>query len=386
MADAATPQCGGGNEFDGRIGLRIGAIFIILATSTFGTFFPLVAKRFPSLRIPNFIFEFAKYFGSGVIVATAFIHLLTPAFEELGDECLPSAWQQYPYAAAFAMISMFGVFFVELFALRYADIACEKPITDGHSHPHVHEHGQDHGHSHSHSHTPIPLGDTSAHFHHALEHDHHHHHQGDAILPAALDPSTGPIDPVDAEKAAQKDYEAQPVWRESDSTATTVSPFDAQLLGVLILEFGVIFHSAVIGLTLAVTGAEFVTLFVVIVFHQTFEGLGLGARLASVSWPHKSLRPWFLAAGYAITTPIAIAVGLGVRKTYDPNSQTALLVSGILDSTAAGILLYTGLVELLAHEFLFDPVTRGMELKKLLYCITCVICGAALMALLGRWA
>jgi zinc transporter 1/2/3 len=45
---------------------------------------------------------------------------------------------------------------------------------------------------------------------------------------------------------------------------------------------------------------------------------------------------------------------LGLRTTYDSASQTALIVSGILDAISSGILLYTGLVELMAHEFLFS--------------------------------
>jgi hypothetical protein len=53
-----------------------------------------------------------------------------------------------------------------------------------------------------------------------------------------------------------------------------------------------------------------------------------------------------------------MAIGLGVRTTYDSASQTALLVSGILDAISSGILLYTGLVELLAHEFLFSKSTE----------------------------
>ena len=40
-------------------------------------------------------FSFAKYFGSGVIIATAFIHLLDPALDALGSECLTGAWQDY---------------------------------------------------------------------------------------------------------------------------------------------------------------------------------------------------------------------------------------------------------------------------------------------------
>lgn len=48
---------------------------------------------------------------------------------------------------------------------------------------------------------------------------------------------------------------------------------------------------------------------------------------------------------YGLTTPIGIAAGLGVRTTYNPNSNTANIVSGVLDSFSSGILLYTGLVE-----------------------------------------
>ncbi len=47
----------------------------------------------------------------------------------------------------------------------------------------------------------------------------------------------------------------------------------SQLVAVAVLEFGVILHSLIIGLTLAVN-AEFITLFVVIVFHREY---GYGA-------------------------------------------------------------------------------------------------------------
>lgn len=52
-------------------------------------------------------------------------------------------------------------------------------------------------------------------------------------------------------------------------------------LSVLIMEAGIIFHSVLIGLTLVVAGDSFYqTLLVVIVFHQFFEGLALGARIS----------------------------------------------------------------------------------------------------------
>ena len=82
---------------------------------------------------------------------------------------------------------------------------------------------------------------------------------------------------------------------------------------------------------------------------ETFEGLGIGSRLAFLRLPPKYNYVAVLAAIlYGLTTPIGIAAGLGVRTTYDPNSATANIVSGILDSFSSGILLYTGLVEVRA--------------------------------------
>jgi len=130
--------------------------------------------------------------------------------------------------------------------------------------------------------------------------------------------------------------------------------YAAKLVAVLILEFGIIFHSLFIGFNLAVAGDEFYTLYVVIIFHQLFEGLALGSRLADNPFleKHKEIQ-FSMGFAYGFTTPIAIAIGLGVRTDYSPNSQTALVVNGIFDSISAGILIYTGLVDLMAREFLF---------------------------------
>lgn len=163
--------------------------------------------------------------------------------------------------------------------------------------------------------------------------------------------------------------------------------YAAQLTAVFILEFGVIFHSVFIGLTLAVAGHEFPTLYVVLVFHQTFEGLALGSRLAAVDWPKsKRWTPYLLAIGYAISTPVAIAIGLGVRQSFAPGSQTTLIANGVFDSISAGILIYTGLVELMAHEFMFSGYMQRAPLKVVLGAVGTMAVGAGLMALLGKWA
>jgi zinc transporter 1/2/3 len=44
-----------------------------LIVSSAVTFFPVLATRSKKLRVPLYVYLFARYFGTGVIVATAFI-------------------------------------------------------------------------------------------------------------------------------------------------------------------------------------------------------------------------------------------------------------------------------------------------------------------------
>jgi solute carrier family 39 (zinc transporter), member 1/2/3 len=325
----------GGNDYDGRLGARISALFVILICSTVATFFPVVARRYPSLRIPLYVYLFARYFGSGVIVATAFIHLLDPAYGAIGpNTCvgMTGNWAVYSWPPALAMLSAFMTFLMDFGAELYVETKYGVTL---HDETHVAVQGL------ADSSTCRQESDTSN------------------------EKSDWDTDGLDA-KAAERS-------------------FHQQIAALLILEFGVIFHSVIIGLNLGVAGSEFSTLYPVLIFHQSFEGLGIGARMSAVPFKRSSWLPWILCLAYGLTTPISIAIGLGVRTTYNPNSMTANIVSGVLDSLSAGILIYTGLVELLARDFLFDP-NRTNDRMRLGFMMFFVILGMALMALLGKWA
>ncbi|CAG8565084.1 14048_t:CDS:2, partial [Racocetra fulgida] len=154
---------------------------------------------------------------------------------------------------------------------------------------------------------------------------------------------------------------------------------DAQIMGIIILEIGICLHSIIIGLALsASTGSDFISLWM-------FEGLGLGSRIAELNYTEHSIKPWLMSCAYGLTTPIGIAMGLGIHGTYNPASQTALLVQGVLDSVSAGILLYTALVELMANDFIYNPEFRNSSKIKQLAAFTCLVVGIALMALIGMW-
>ncbi|EKM50161.1 uncharacterized protein PHACADRAFT_264732 [Phanerochaete carnosa HHB-10118-sp] len=356
-------NCGSGGGDTGSTGLRIASVFIVMIGSMFGAFFPVLSRRSRWLapRVPKGVFEFAKYFGSGVIIATAFIHLLDPALDELGSPCLNPAWGVYPYALAIAMLSIFMIFIVELVAFRWGTA---KLASIGISHdPHGHDLG-----SHA-AHGPEP--ETQ---------------RRDRNVPGdEIDALNVPSEKDGLSEKSPREHDAELAVLTSQPSSVVDSPL-TQIIGVAILEFGVLLHSVLIGLTLAVTD-EFITLFVVIIFHQTFEGLGVGSRLAYMELPQKYMFvPLIGAFLYGITTPLGIAIGLGVRTTYNPDSTTASIVSGILDAFSAGILIYTGLVELLAHEFLFNKDMMAASNRKLAYALVCMLSGCGIMALLGRWA
>lgn len=72
--DDSDVNCGSGGGDTGSTGLRIASVFIIMTGSMFGALFPVLAKRTKWLApcVPKRVFDFAKYFGSGVIVRRCF--------------------------------------------------------------------------------------------------------------------------------------------------------------------------------------------------------------------------------------------------------------------------------------------------------------------------
>ncbi|KAL2006977.1 hypothetical protein VTN00DRAFT_8415 [Thermoascus crustaceus] len=117
---AADPSvCGGGNL--GRspgydTPLHVGALFIILFVSSSACAFPLIVIRFPRLRIPSSFLFLARHFGTGVLIATAFVHLLPTAFLSLTDPCLSGFWtDDYPaMPGAIALAAVFLVTVIEM--------------------------------------------------------------------------------------------------------------------------------------------------------------------------------------------------------------------------------------------------------------------------------
>jgi hypothetical protein len=161
-----------------------------------------------------------------------------------------------------------------------------------------------------------------------------------------------------------------------------------KVVAAYMLEFGVTTHSLFIGLAVGITDdAGLRALLVALCFHQFFEGLALGSRLAEARLP--SYRHEIaLSLLFAVSAPIGIAIGVGVATSLNANSAGFLLVQGIFDALCAGILLYLGF-SLLLHDFGEDMEIhcqgQPRELVRRLGMFTSMWLGAAIMAVLGLY-
>jgi zinc transporter 1/2/3 len=156
-------------------------------------------------------------------------------------------------------------------------------------------------------------------------------------------------------------------------------------LATTIMEAGIIFHSVLIGLVLVVAGdSGFITLFIVILFHQIFEGFALGSRIAmtQVALLHKMI----LGGAFAVTTPIGMAIGIGVMSKFNGNDPRTLIAIGTLNAFSAGILLWVGVVDMWAAEWFQNGPLAHAGAVKTIVCMVSLISGIVVMSVLGKWA
>ncbi|KAJ2006357.1 hypothetical protein GGI04_000446 [Coemansia thaxteri] len=360
-------DCTASGVDDWNTKLHIGAVFIVLVVSGIGSFLPVLGYYVKRLHIPKMALTLGKFLGTGVIISTALIHMLPDGAEALGSPCIGGRMGSYGgWPGLLAILAILAMHMLEFLLSAHA--------MGQHSHSHAmdqhsHSHAMDqHGPSHA---TPGQLEDQQ--------------HGPAAQQSEGLSESSSAV----AKPSFSPDCDAVAVHTHHTHVhgLSFIDEGRATHASTYILELGICLHSVIIGVTLSVTtGTGFTTLLVAICFHQLCEGLALGSRLAQMQYKKNAfLRASISAAVFMLITPIGMLIGIGVRYSYQPNSPAALISMGVLDSLSAGILLYTGLVNLLAEEF-GSLEFRSFGLSKKALCFIATYIGAGIMALIGNWA
>ncbi|PHH84731.1 hypothetical protein CDD83_1476 [Cordyceps sp. RAO-2017] len=363
-SESGPAQCDGVKR-DYNVPLRVGLLFAIMATSALGVFGPILIQSYLPRKL-DLVFVILKQFGTGIIISTAFVHLYTHASLMFANKCIG----ELKYESTTSAIVMAGLFLS--FVVEYI---------------------------------------------------------GQRIVQAKFK-SSAAVTPEERAKAF----------------------LSSEVVNILVMEAGILFHSLLIGLTLVVAGDSFfVTLFVVILFHQVFEGLALGTRIATVGTvnhasggagaassasassltggghgdeavgredvdkshglataggPSSALagrslglsmkKKLGLAALFAFVTPIGMAIGIGVLQKFNGNDKSTLIAIGTLDALSAGILVWVGVVEMWAadwmgggggghgHSHKAELADAGLLTTAL--ALFGLLAGMVLMSVLGKWA
>lgn len=412
------PQCGSGKKGDYNTGAHVFALFLVLTLSTLACAFPIISHRSTKGgRRQRHIIFLCQHFGTGVLMATAFVHLLPTAFTSLTDPCLPHVFNKgyRPLAGLIAMASALVVVALESYlSTRGA----------GHSHSHhiwEDEDGNDENttprSNDEHSGAPRGYG------HLADDTAGDSEAQGLVAGASPLPGSTPTVvpgggmslggrrddaeDKVDRESldleftldelhtngGAQSHLLAQlppkPRNHNESGVGLPLAPDERKrlILQCLLLEAGILFHSVFIGMAISVaTGSTFYVFLTAICFHQSFEGLALGSRIAALQYPRSSLRPWLMVLAFGATTPLGQAIGLFIHRFYDPMSKEGLLMVGIMNAISSGLLLFAGLVQLLAEDFLTEKSYKTLQGRKRVNAFLAVLGGAGLMSAVGAFA
>lgn len=395
------------------------ALAIIFGVSFLACALPVLMTRFPMIRLPPMFFFAVRHFGTGVLIATAFVHLLPTAFISLSNQCLDSFWTE-KYPAMPGAIALAAIFMVTIVEMVF------HPGRHVHHGPHESEQATGANNNNINNEEAIdplsrlpsnarspddttsmnspnllpsrPKGALRGRAHSIGRRLSHVSRQGqdpidrDAVLPAL--PSEDNLPPVFNKEIFQSDLTlSSPTTQQLESQLpghgylTPEMKHRKETMQCVLLECGILFHSVFIGMALSVSvGTDFVVLLIAIAFHQTFEGLALGSRIASITWPEKSKQPWFMALAYGCTTPIGQAIGLATHRLYSPESEVGLVLVGTMNAISSGLLVFASLVELLSEDFLSDESWRTLRGKRRWGACVLVFAGAVGMSLVGAWA
>ena len=320
------------------LNLHIGSLFIVGAFSFLGTMVPLVFKRYFSMS--SLIFQSAKLMGAGVILSTAFNHMLVASFENLTSPC-----SGIDFAGLAGVCALMGVLFtliVQLVASETLSSAVSKNEVG--SKAKVADDNSCGGNENI-----VELGDSS----------------------------------VQDDLCGKGHTHSEHVDSGHDHSHGGVIAHSNRVTAYL-LEFGIALHSVIIGVALGLARDEFISLFIALVFHQFFEGIGLSSVVAEAEFGKK----WIgiaLVAFYTISTPIGIAMGIGLNNSLNGNAQDYLVTQGVLDGLCAGILIYDAMVNILIPHFNGKNYRHSSFYGKFIH-LTALVIGSAIMAIIGMWA
>lgn len=149
------------------------------------------------------------------------------------------------------------------------------------------------------------------------------------------------------------------------------------------LEISVSVHSVILGVEFGLTTSRntLFALCIAMTFHQTLEGIAVGASVATFK---KVLEKWKMVVFmliFAFTVSIGVIIGIGV--SFQGQSDAGETTQGVFSSLASGTLLYVALCEQINIYFNREDLHDQVFTK--IYMIIGFSVGFGCMAALATW-
>lgn len=317
------------------------AILAVLVCSLIGTILPMIFKNKSYFKEDTVTFGSVKLFGTGVILGVAFIHMLSPANELLTSQYTFKLFNETytSFSGAFAIIGILITHFVQVYASHF--------LKGNHSHDHIHVHNSK-----------------------DCSNKYLKQKNSDIIkLEEGIDISTCNKYPSEDLSKGSHDSDETNVngkeWHEKNNKVSIVSAADDcadnqhEILHLLerkerqlvcyLLEIGISLHSVLIGIAFGLETHGLIILMIALMFHQFFEGVSLSSVFIEAHFKHlRSII--FMIILYSLTLPIGGIIGIILRSSIEETSKAYITLQGIVDSVAAGILIYDILVNILSRH------------------------------------
>ena len=363
MELAAIPTCDADALGHYSQSFHIAAIFIVLAVSALGVCSTLAGKHCPGFALSPFTIAIGKTAGTGVVLATALVHMLLPAHESLTNPCLPESFTE-PYGALAFLLALLAGFAMQTFEFFLA--RCLLP---------------------NQSITVVECTEVNCASEPFTTLPEQPSGEGKAVYEVITHKESSTIvDPVTPVGGQDSDFgiEVQPHTHAHHMSVAVA------FMNAISAELAFTIHSVFIGLAIGMTDdAGLTALLVAICFHQFFEGISLGARLTEA--PMSFFGDFAFMAVFACSAPLGIAIGVVLVSTSSLalSTVTYIITQGIFDAICAGILLHIGftmLVTELPKDVKMLSVGKnksGNAINLSLY--SALWLGGGLMAFLGKY-
>jgi len=328
---------------DESLSLRIAAIFIIFICSLSGVLTPFVINYYDSSKIKeeSVVLKCMKACAAGVMLGIAEMHLHADAQKKLSAVC-PN------YNLSYAVVS-FGIM-LNLCIEQGVIIYIQSPSTKVSTNDVVCQQCDDN----------FKLREL----------------QSDSGIVCNEQDVASVLD-NDRDKETENDLFASIV--ESNGLRALVALYS--------MEISVSIHSVIIGIGIGLLSGRnnlgaLIPLIIAIAFHQFVEGIGLGSNIIHSELSLKSFKIISFVLIFSLTCPIGIIIGISTSSHH--HSTGKQFAEGILNSLAAGSLLYISLVEMVAEYFSAPDLIKRPKLKIMM--LISYIFGVTALAVLAIWA